>query len=291
LTGWEAGREDSGPAGDQASNEEKDETYRVLTRREFDMAEYEIYAIRYAGPFTSPGSFLMWLRDSDKIVEREYFIWCVKGPAATVIVDAGVSPGLASAFKLNGYVNPADILSRIDVRAEEVDHVVLTHLHWDHVNGVTLFPRATFYVQQREYDFWRKDDIAKRPPFAFIKDDASLSHLASLEGTDRLALLNGDQEILPGIDCLLAPGHSVGLQVVAVATAKGRAIVGSDCAHTFQNYAEDWPSSLIVDLVGWMKTYEKLRAAVSSPTLLFPGHDPLMAKNYPEVAERITQLV
>jgi glyoxylase-like metal-dependent hydrolase (beta-lactamase superfamily II) len=269
----------------------RDQGDKLQTRRGISMAEYQIYAIRYAGPFTSPGSFLMWLREADEIVERDYFIWCIKGPAATVIVDAGVSPGLANTRGLNGYEDPAEILSRIDVRAEEVKHVVLTHLHWDHINGVTLFPRATFYVQEKEYNFWQKNDIAKRPAFAFIRDDASLSHLASLEGTDRLALLNGDQQILPGIECLLAPGHTVGLQVVGVETVKGRAIVGSDCGHTFRNYAEDWPSSLIVDLVAWMKTYEKLRAAVSAETLLFPGHDPLMAKNYPEVARRITRLV
>jgi len=48
---------------------------------------------------------------------------------------------------------------------------------------------------------------------------------------------------------------------------------------------------LIVDLVKWMKSYDKLRSRVSSPDLLFPGHDPLMSQNYPEVAEGVTQLV
>jgi hypothetical protein len=56
-------------------------------------------------------------------------------------------------------------------------------------------------------------------------------------------------------------------------------------------YREDWPSALIVDLVGWMKTYDKLRERVSSPDLLFPGHDRLLLENYPEAAQDITRLV
>lgn len=274
------------------------------------MPKYEIYALKYAGPFTSSGSFLLWLRDVDKIVEREYFIWCIKGPSETFIVDAGVSPAFAfnantkaaevgsrlgfkadASTSLKGYTNPAEMLSRIGVKADEVRHVILTHLHWDHSSGVDLFPNAVFYIQEQEFNFWVKNEIANSPPFKFIKDDVSLAYLASLEGTDRLVLLKGDQEIFPGIECLLAPGHSVGLQVVAVDTAKGTAIVGSDCAHTFQNYTESWPSSLIVDLVGWVKTYRKLRAKASSLDLLFPGHDPLMLKNYPEIAKDIARLV
>jgi len=132
--------------------------------------------------------------------------------------------------------------------------------------------------------------MAKRPPFQHSSDEMAKGYLASLEGTDRLVLLKGDQEILPGMECLLAPGHTVALQAVAVNTAKGTAILGSDCAHTFRNYREDWPSSLIVDLVGWMKSYEKLRARASSIDLIFPGHDFRMAVDYPQVAKDITRL-
>ncbi len=168
---------------------------------------------------------------------------------------------------------------------------MLTHIHWDHASGVSLFPGATFYVQEREYRFWLEDPIATRPPFRHVSDETCKAYLASLEGKDRLVLVKGDQEILPGVECLLAPGHTVALQAVAVNTARGTAILGSDCAHTFRNYREDWPSALITDLVGWMKTYDKLRMKASSVDLLFPGHDYLMATQYPEVAKDVTRLV
>ena len=81
------------------------------------------------------------------------------------------------------------------------------------------------------------------------------------------------------------------LQAVAVNTAKGKAILGSDCAHTFRNYQEDWPSTFIADLPAWMRSYDKLREEVSSPDLLFPGHDPAMTSQYEQVAEGVTLLV
>ena len=255
------------------------------------MPEYEIYAIKYAGPLESSGAFVMWNREWEKTVKRNYYIWCIKGTSETVIVDAGVSPELASEKELYGYVNPVDVLSGIDVKADKIRHVVITHIHWDHTSGVSLFPNATFYVQDEEYRFWLKDPVAKRPPFEHLSDDGAKAYLASLEGTDRLALLKGDQEVLPGIECLFSPGHTVALQAVAVNTARGTAILGSDCAHLFRNYREDWPSCLIVDLVGWMKSYEKLRARAASIDLIFPGHDFLMAEDYPEIAKDITRLV
>jgi len=255
------------------------------------MTDYEIYAVRYAGPFTSSGAFLMWLRDWDKLEERNYYIWCIRGPEETVIVDAGVDPALAEVRELAGYINPAGILSRIGVDADEVRHLILTHMHWDHASGVKLFGNATVYVQDREYRFWLNDPVAKRPPFRRMSDEASMEYLVSLEGTDRLCLVKGDQEILPGITCMLAPGHTAGLQAVAVSTAKGTAVLGSDCAHLFRNYQEDWPSSLTVDLVELMRTYDKIRERATSVDLIFPGHDVLMASGYPQVAEGITRLV
>jgi glyoxylase-like metal-dependent hydrolase (beta-lactamase superfamily II) len=255
------------------------------------MSNYEIYALKYAGPFIRTGAHLMWYQDWDRIEKINYYIWCIKGAVATVVVDAGVTPQLAKERGLEGYVNPVEVLACLNVAADEVRHVVITHMHFDHANGVSLFPEATFYIQEDEYRFWLEDPVANRPPFRHVADAVSTAYLAALEGTDRLVLLKGDQQIIPGIQCLLSPGHTVALQTVAVNTVRGTAIIGSDCAHVFRNYREDWPSALIVDLVGWMKTYEKLRERVSSPDLLFPGHDRLLLENYPEVAQDITRLV
>jgi glyoxylase-like metal-dependent hydrolase (beta-lactamase superfamily II) len=252
---------------------------------------YHIYAVKYAGPLKSSMAMVLWNTDWEKTVERNYYLWVIQGETETLLVDCGVAPSLAEERKISGYVNPVDVLRRIGIEASEVKKIILTHIHFDHVSGIELFPKATLYVQEKEFHFWIKDPIAKKPPFLKFTDPVGNAYLANLEGTDRLILVQGDQVLMPGIELLLAPGHSPGLQVVAVNTLRGTAIVGSDCAHLFRNYEEEIPSSFIIDMIAWMRTYEKLKSRVSSFDLLFPGHDLKMWTDYPRVAEDITRLV
>lgn len=259
------------------------------------MPDRSIYAVKYAGPFSVYSGYNVWQWDmATEAFEREnWYLWCVRGDGPTVVVDTGADPALTRSRKqADRFEDPVAVLGRLDVDADTVEHVVLSHLHWDHAGGVHLFPSATFYVQAAEWRFWTEDPIAKRPPFANLVDPASIEHLASLDGTDRLVIIDGDREIVPGIECLHAPGHTPGQQAVAVdGTARGRAIVGSDCAHTFRNYTYDWPSAFSMDLSECLRTYDKLRAAASSVDLLFPGHDVAMHDDYPAVADGVTQLV
>jgi glyoxylase-like metal-dependent hydrolase (beta-lactamase superfamily II) len=252
---------------------------------------YEIYALKYAGPLLRPASIVTWFQDMDKMTEINYYIFVIRGGGETVIVDCGIAPKLGQERNLNGYVSPAEVLKRIDIDARQAKHVVATHIHFDHISGVELFPRATIYIQEKEFLFWMKNPIAQRTPFKNLTDPVGNRYLAKLEGTKRLKLIRGDKKILPGIELLLAPGHTIGLQVVAVNTAKGTAIVGSDLAHLFGSYRTDIPSAIITDMIAWMKSYDKIRAKASSIDLMFPGHDPALLTNYPKVAEGVAQLV
>ena len=259
------------------------------------MSLYEIYALKYAGPLTGPAMMLKWMQNLDKTAERAYFIWVIKPEDgdldSTIVVDTGITPEKAAERAVGGYVSPAEMLERIGIQADAVKHVFLTHLHWDHANGVPLFPNATFYVQEKEYRFWMEDPLAKRPPLRHVSDETCLAFLKELEGSSQLVLLDGDADVMPGIRGVLAPGHSVGLHAAEVQTAKGTALLGSDCAHLFENYADDWPSSIICNMLEWLETYDKVRLLASDTSLLFPGHDPLMHTSYPEVAEGVTRLV
>ena len=252
---------------------------------------YEIFAVKYAGPLTSSGAFVMWLKEWEKTVSRNCYFWLIRSGSMEVVVDTGVTPELAVKRSLPGYVPPEELLSQNHTGAKDIQHVILTHLHWDHAGGVSLFPNARFYVQEEEYRFWLDDPISQRPPFKYVSDDDSLNYLKDLYGTDRLVLLKGDQTLFPGLECLSAPGHTPALQAVSVNTRKGKAVLGSDCAHFFRNYREDWPSSLITDMRAWMESYDKLKRIAASPELLFPGHDPLMTTGYERVTEHVSRLV
>jgi len=135
------------------------------------------------------------------------------------------------------------------------------------------------------------DPIAGRAPFLHVTDPVANRYLEKLKGTERLRLIEGDEEVLPGIELLLCPGHTIGLQTVAVNTEKGIAIVGSDAAHIFSSYRTDIPSAIITDMIAWMKSYDKMRARASSIELIFPGHDTALIDHYPKVAEDVSRLV
>jgi glyoxylase-like metal-dependent hydrolase (beta-lactamase superfamily II) len=251
---------------------------------------YEIYALKYAGPFVRPACMVRWFQDLDKTAEVCYYLFAVRGERDTVIVDCGCTPVLARARGFPGYVNPVDVLKRIAIDARKVENLIISHIHFDHVNGISLFPKATVYVQEREYRFWMEDPMARRAPFLHVTDPAGNRYLRKLKGTKRLRLVRGDRKIMPGIELVPAPGHTVGLQAVAVNTRKGTAVIGSDAAHVFSSYRTDIPSAIITDMIAWMKSYDRLRAKASSIDLLFPGHDPALLTEFPRVEEDVTRL-
>ena len=125
----------------------------------------------------------------------------------------------------------------------------------------------------------------------FLTDLAANRYLARQEGKKRLGLIRGDKKIPPGIELPLAPGHTPGLQGIAVNTAKGTAIVGTDIAHVASSYQTDIPSAIITDMTARMKSYDKIRPTASTPELLFPGHDLSLLENYPRVAEDVSRPV
>lgn len=273
----------------KAASEEKKKTASTQPA-----PNYEIYALKYAGPFTSKLAMVLWNEGWNEEIERNYYIWAIKAKDEIIVVDSGTGVTLAEKKKLKNYVNPVEMLKRIGANESNVKKVIITHIHFDHVGGVEMFPKefpnAKFYVQKKEFDFWIKNPIGKRAPFVGITDQDGNKTLADLVKAGRAVLVDGDKNIMPGIDVILAPGHTVGLQAVVVKTEKGKAIVASDCAHIARSFKDDIPSCLITDMVAWLKTYDKLRA-ITSLDLIFPGHDVLMLTNYPKVAEDVTRLV
>lgn len=257
-----------------------------------DAPAYKLFALKYAGPFTSSVAMVFFNKEWDKTIARNYYIWAVQGGGETVVFDAGVRPALAAERKLGGYIAPDKALARIGIDAKKVKHLVISHIHFDHGGGIELFPEAKIYVQRKEYDFWVYDAISRRPPYAAVSDKVAIKTFGDLRGSDRLVLIDGDQKILPGIELLLTPGHTPGLQSMAVNTAKGMAILTSDCAHIHRSFVEDNPSCLITDLPAWLNSYTRLRDKVKGNlSMLFPGHDKDMLEKYPKVAEEVTQLV
>ncbi|MCP3062654.1 MBL fold metallo-hydrolase [Myxococcus sp. K38C18041901] len=99
---------------------------------------------------------------------------------------------------------------------EDIDAVLLTHIHGDHSCGLTLdgkpsFPNATVHVEQREADFWldasHANHVAKEHHHGFQEAAAAFApYLAA----GRVKRFSGDTELFPGIRTLATPGHTPG---------------------------------------------------------------------------------
>ena len=257
--------------------------------------EYEIYACKYGGPLFRKVAIVTWNSGWDQDGPINYYVWAIKAKnGETIVVDTGASPALGEARKIPGYVDPVEVLSRLNVNATNVTKVVVTHMHWDHVGNIegyfNAFPKARFYVQKREFDFCVKNPLCQRKPIAVLFDPPANKFMGGMAGTDRLVIVDGDYNLAPGIDLLLAPGHTLGLQAIRVNTAKGPAIVGSDLAHVFRGYQEDTGSVFVMDMPAWIQSFDKVKPKAALD-LIFPGHDILMSDNYPDVALDVTRLV
>jgi len=257
--------------------------------------EYEIYACKYGGPLIRKVAIVLWNVGWDEDGPLSYYVWAIKAKnGETIVVDTGPSPAQGAARKVPEFVNPVEVLARVGATADSVNKVVITHMHWDHVGNIEAylqaFPKAKFYVQKREFDFCVKNPVSSRKPVAILFDPLASKVVGGMEGTDRLVIVDGDYNLAPGVDLLLAPGHTLGLQVVRVNTAKGPAVVGSDCAHLFRGYQEDTGSCFIMDMPAWIQSFDKVKSKAAID-LIFPGHDHLMNEKFPKVAEDITQLV
>lgn len=102
----------------------------------------------------------------------------------------------------------------MNMSVANIDVVLLTHLHTDHVGGsverkgdkfVTRFPNATFYVQEREFNDAIEPDERSRA--AYSKD-----RVQALADSGQLKLIDGDTDIAPGIKTVLTGGHTAGHQ-------------------------------------------------------------------------------
>jgi glyoxylase-like metal-dependent hydrolase (beta-lactamase superfamily II) len=262
---------------------------------------YEIYALKYEEPVRMKLAKALYQQGFDQDFTVNLYIWAAinKKTGEATLIDTGCAPALGEIFrKANDpnatYTPPWELVERLGVKPEQVTRVIVTHMHSDHVNGMVEFPKrypkAQFFVQKREVDFWAYDPMPRqKPAFKQFLDQAGVDALVESIKTGRTTVIDGDQFVGPEMQCLLAPGHTPGLQVVVLPTAKGTTIVASDLGHIFRTFSELRPSGIITDIRPWMDSLDKVlpRAPLAN---IFPGHDAKLATDFPSVAKDITRL-
>jgi glyoxylase-like metal-dependent hydrolase (beta-lactamase superfamily II) len=246
--------------------------------------QYEVYALKYAhhdrraaenfigGP---PGGDA-----HDGPMPLDYFVWLIRGEGREIVVDTGFSSAVATRRGRLHLRCPARSLGLLGVDAAAVKDVVVTHLHYDHAGNFDLFPQATLHLQELEMRYATGRYMCSEC-FRGAFDVEDVAGMVRRVYQGRVRFHDGDTQLFPGISLHLIGGHTMGLQVVRVATRRGWVVLASDASHFYANMDDARPFPIVWSVADMVDGYQRMRSLAASPQHIIPGHDPLVLERYP----------
>ena len=183
---------------------------------------------------------IMWEKkkppDGNNMIDCACVCLIARKNGRVIICETGIGSKLSEKRALQVALREPEgmlhALRRLGIRPEEVDAVVTTHLHWDHAGGLTrrdeygelelTFKNARHFIQRSEWDFALQPDVRSKP--SYITDD--FTPLA--DGNDLVEFLDGDAEVLPGVQIRHVGGHTPGSQVLILRSGELACAVTGD---------------------------------------------------------------
>jgi glyoxylase-like metal-dependent hydrolase (beta-lactamase superfamily II) len=249
---------------------------------------YEVYALKYGERDTHTCQFFYRDERHDPLT-LHYFVWVILGGPHPVLFDTGFLADDAQARGIRNYESPAAVVERVGLKAADVPMALISHLHYDHWAGHSLFPRANFWVQRDEVAFWT-GRYAAMPAFRGSANVEQLMQVVPLNYANRMRIVHGDHEILPGLRVYRVGGHTAGLQIVTVETERGRVVLTSDASHFYRNVETRQPTQIITSLPEMLEGFETIHALAGDAKLIVAGHDPLVADRFKAIAPGVIKI-
>lgn len=199
------------------------------------LGDFELTVVSDGTYFTDGGAFFgvvpktMWSKkvtpDEQNRLDAGLNSLLVRTGEKNILIETGIGNKLPDKL-VQIYKQPAKLLDNLHaagVAPEDIDIVINTHLHFDHCGWNTVrhgdrveatFPNAKYYVQQQEWEHGRLQ--LERDAISYMSPNYD-----PLIETGQMVLLNGDQELLPGISVKVFPGHTANMQAVIVESGGG----------------------------------------------------------------------
>ncbi|MEP6619334.1 MAG: N-acyl homoserine lactonase family protein [bacterium] len=250
----------------------------------------EVYAIRYGTLRNFRVASLVAGADTSRRMDVALTIWLIKRTdGRIVLVDAGFyRDKFMASWKPADYRKPSDAVRAFGVKPEDITDIIVSHVHWDHMDGVDLFPNARVWIQREEYAH-HVGDTGRSLDRAADSLDAAM--LFGLNQAGRVQLIDGDgREILSGITVYTGGKHTFASEYAAVRTGNGTIVLASDNAYLYENLAKHAAIAQTLDVASNLAAQERMARLATEPRLIVPGHDPDVFTRFPSPGNGVARI-
>jgi N-acyl homoserine lactone hydrolase len=237
--------------------------------------QYRVTALKM-GSLGADRSALVFGREPGTAVEIPVWAAAIEGNGMKILVDTGIRDPAWVRETLGPCEQASDetlegALERIGWRTDDVDLLVNTHLHYDHVGFNSLLAHAPIYVSASE---WEATARPIGPQQTVLYEPREW--LAEPLSPFNYRIVCGDyNDVAPGVRTIATPGHSVGHQSVLVNTAEGVLCVVGDAVNVEENFTTATPGGIHVSIEDALASTR--RVARSCDRVLM-AHDPRISK-------------
>lgn len=226
------------------------------------MREYTIYPLVVGANATDQG-MMTYLHYYGERIWIPIIVFCLKGGDENILIDTGledfvVPPEVGEKYGVE-ILYFEDALAKVGLKPEDIDIIIHTHLHNDHCENDPKCKNAKIYVQKSEYEFFKDPHPIDHRYFPDLLDGLNV------------VTLEGDQEILEGIQVVVTPGHTVGGQSIIINTSQGRAIITGFCCNE-KNFPKDAPTITPGIHINAIDAYESIKRIKKMEGILLPLH-------------------
>lgn len=207
------------------------------------MTDYSIWMLEYSHCLTQPMGCIFYGQWNAGTRPFPYSYVYVEGEGHKILVDVGhddesTNRALSQRYDVTDWQPPSVVLGKIGVTPEEIDTVILSHLHYDHAGAARRFPNATFYLQRQELEGsrWALENAHLFESIIGAIDPSDVEMLSDLADAGRLILLDGDLDLFPGVQIRAARDtHTPGSQFAIVETGGANWVVTGDNMYSYEN--------------------------------------------------------
>jgi len=233
----------------------------------------------------------------DRSMEMDCYFWLIRSGSGVTLVDCGWdrSAGLRGISPEYRHIDvdetdPVELLARVGVAPGDVDRVIVSHMHFDHVGNLGLFPDATLVMARAEYDCWTGPPGHQPVPAHPVSRAMSRPSRSTAVGAG-CSSSTVARRSCPGFWSSRSVGTHPGQLLVEVSSPTGTVVLASDAIHFHEEVEENRPFYVFSDTGELLDAYTVLRAKASTPrTWVVSGHDPLEMSRFERVDDHCVGL-